>query len=188
MPKLCRFLAVVALLGALLPLAIAQTGAPVNQVAGPPPQALETLYAYSGGYLSYICYAYSLQPVSASISISAASNASPAEFTSASHSFDLYATPQVTVSGGTGNWVAVNGTWTATITGVNTFTVPVDSSLFGAVTGTLVFTTQAPRKAQAVWAVQMFRYDGSNNLVGTYWAGGNTSMSHTCAAAPSQYQ
>ena len=40
------------------------------------------------------------------------------------------------VEGGTGSWTGANGKWTATIVDTNTVTIPVDSSGFGAVTGT----------------------------------------------------
>lgn len=169
-------------------LVFGQSGAPVNQTDGPPPVATQKLLFYSGANLERICTAFSIQPASeeTSISISAASNANPVSFTSTAHGMSTDTRPQVIVSGGTGSWAAVNGTFTATPTGANTWTIPVDSTAFGAVTGTLVFTTRAPRTGRNVWAVQFFVYDVSNNQVSATWKGGSTSMSTTCTA-PTTY-
>jgi len=71
------------------------------------------------------------------VSISAATNASPVEFTSTAHG--LVNGNTVTISGATGTWVSVNGTFVATKTGDDTFTIPIDSTLFGALAGTLIF-------------------------------------------------
>jgi hypothetical protein len=72
-----------------------------------------------------------------SVTITAASNANPVSLTSNSHG--LSTGDGITISGGTGNWTAINGSWTVTVTGVNTFTIPVDSTAFGALTGTPVY-------------------------------------------------
>lgn len=76
-----------------------------------------------------------------SVSISAASNASPVSLTSVAHG--LITGDQVTISGGTGAWAAINGTFTVTVTSADTFTVPVDSTAFGALAGTIVFGKSA---------------------------------------------
>ncbi len=157
-----------------MPLVIAQDGQPVNSSAGSPYVGYQTLAYVSGSNLIYLCQAKS--SVTSTITVSAASNASPVSFTATAHNIGDYAnlgatvTPIVLISGGTGNWAAVNGTWTATITTANAFTIPVDSSGFGAVTGTLAVTTMSPRLNVAQWAVQHFTYDGSNNLTSTGWA------------------
>lgn len=82
-----------------------------------------------------------------SITISAATNANPVVFTSNSHG--LSTGDGITISGGTGNWTAVNGSWTITVTGANTFSIPVDSTAFGAVTGTLVYPSRPTLVAAA---------------------------------------
>jgi hypothetical protein len=71
------------------------------------------------------------------VPISAASNANPVSLTSTAH--DLATGDRITISGGTGNWAAINGRFTVTRTGTNTFTIPVDSTTFRARTGTVVF-------------------------------------------------
>ena len=143
---------------------------------------------YTGNNLTTYCKALSLQPTSQPISISAASNANPVSLTSTAHGFNSSALPLVTISGGTGNWTAINGTFTATITGANTFTIPVNSTAFGALAGTITFTTRAPRTNQSVWSVMQLAYDGSNNLTWKGWYAGSPGVFTTCAAAPTQYQ
>lgn len=158
-------------------------GAPLNSTA------CTQILTYDGSNnLLYACRARSIQPSNSILSISAGSNANPVSLTVTGHGFNTNQLPLVTISGGTGNWAAVNGTWTATITGANTLTVPVNSTSFGAVTGTLILTTYAPRTTQSVWSVMKLVYDGSNNLVNVFYPGGSTSERNTCSAGPSQYQ
>jgi len=166
-------------------LLLAQEGPTVVIGGGPPNLAFTNVLIYSGGNLQYRCVAQS-NPKPATPSsgaISAASNASPVSFTSTAHNFDTNALPTVIISGGTGNWTAINGTFTATITSANAFTIPVDSTSFGSLTGTITFITYAPRLNQLVWAIQKYIYDGSNNLIGSYWAGDPTVVGATSSAA-----
>lgn len=81
------------------------------------------------------------------ITISAATNANPVVFTANAHG--LSTGDGITISGGTGNWAAVNGSWTITVTGANTFSIPVDSTTFGAITGTLVYPSRPTLVAAA---------------------------------------
>jgi hypothetical protein len=71
------------------------------------------------------------------VSVTAATNANPAALTSTAHG--LSTGDRVTLAGATGSWAPVNGTWTVTVTGANTFTIPVDSTGFGALAGTVTF-------------------------------------------------
>lgn len=159
----------------------------VSTIDGPPGgMAMEHYYSYSGSNLVYHCIAPSRQNLSTPISITAGSNAAAASLTSAAHGLNPYATPLVTISGATGAWVSLNGTWTATITGANTLTVPVNSTGFSTFTGTVVFVTRAPRLSQAVWTVQSFIYS-SSLLVTSGWQGGTTSFNNVCTT-PAQVQ
>jgi hypothetical protein len=155
--------------GALL----AQTGAEVSISQLPAPQPGQIVYGYSGANLVYACYSKSAWQQSGPISISAATNANPVVFTSTGHGFNVNSLPAVVVSGGTGNWTAVNGSFTATIIDANTFSIPVNSTSLGTLTGTLTFTTTAPRTNQKQWAVQMYYYS-SNNLVFAAWLNGSS--------------
>ena len=135
-----------------------------------------------------LCKAQSLQPTSASISIASATNASPVVFTvSGGHGLSTKSRPLVTISSGTGNWTAVNGTFTATPINTTTFSIAVDSTAFGAVAGTLVFTTRAPRLTQSIWSVAVYTWSGSIPT-GTFWYNGSPGSLTTCSAAPTQYQ
>lgn len=76
------------------------------------------------------------------MTISAATNANPVEFTTASD-HGLTTGDSVILSGFTGGWTSCNGTFVATVTDTNKFTIAVDSTGFGALSGTplLVCTT-----------------------------------------------
>ena len=150
----------------------AQDGPTTIVSKGPQAYCYQRVYGFSGGNLVYTCksrcFEASKRPQT-QVSISAATNANPVVFTSTGHGFDLNSRPKVTISGGTGNWTAINGTFTATMVDANSFSIAVDStSLGGALAGTIKFTTTAPRTTVAEWEVEQYAYDGSGNLA---WAG-----------------
>ncbi len=157
--------------------AFAQEGATVNASIGAPPRAVQQLNYFTGSNLIYACTAYSDQRKDQALpAVSSATNASPVEFTLGSaHGIGDYGTlgatisPAVTISGGTGAWAAVNGTWVATVTATTKLTIPVDSGAFGAVAGTVVITTLSPLSNTPVWSIQKFWYDGTNNPVAMAW-------------------
>lgn len=132
-------------------------------------QAVQRVMTYSGTNLQYLCTALSTQPQPTVITVSAVSNANPAAATATGHGFTWPSAtavqPLVLVTGGTLNWLPFNGVWAVTPTSANAFTVPVNTTAFGAVTGTLVFTTLAPRLTYPNWWVQKFTYDGSSNML-----------------------
>lgn len=72
--------------------------------------------------------------------ITAASNAAAASLTSTAHG--LQTGNSVTISGATGSWTPINDTFSVTRTGADTFTIPVDSTTFGALTGSPVIGAQ----------------------------------------------
>lgn len=151
-------------------------GPPVNPFApyGPPPFATQVLSDYSGTDLVYTGYAMSNSGES-TVTVSAASNANPVSFTATAHGFNFVGAaatmlPVVRITGATGNWTPINGVWVATPTSANAFTIAVDSSGFGALTGTLVVTTLAPRTSQPVWSISKNVYTAGGVLVWTGWA------------------
>lgn len=125
---------------------------------------------------AYICTAAS-KSVLSTVTVSAASNANPVSLTATSHNLgdftNLGATvnPIIKVTGYTGNWAPLNGVWAATITSASAFTLPVDSTTFGAVTGTPAFTTYNPRLNNPVWSIEHFLYDTNNLFITSVWAG-----------------
>lgn len=153
----------------------------------PTKRAVQTVYLFSGTNLTAQCASPSVVTTGTRaitrVSISAATNANPAVFTSTGHGFNVNFRPKVTISGATGNWTPVNGTFTATIVDANTFSIPVDSTGFGALTGTLVFSTTSPRTTVAEWSVLQYFYDGSNNLVAKGWLNGQTGYASKCSDA-----
>lgn len=82
-----------------------------------------------------------LTKVPPTITIVAATNSNPVQFTVAEASLPWsQAGMEIAITGATGNWSALNnGTayhgWTMTITGTQTFTVPIDSTAFGTFAG-----------------------------------------------------
>lgn len=129
----------------------------------------QVLYYYSGSNLQYTCEARASQVNPSTITVSAASNASPVSFTATAHGLDYQSgatiTPVVTITGATGNWTPINGTWQATPTSANAFTIAIDSSGFGALTGTLVVTTLSPRTTLSQWLITKYAYNGSNAII-----------------------
>ena len=87
------------------------------------------------------------------VNVTGATNANPVVINAPANSIDPYygrnfgtgpgKGVMVTVSGGTGAWAAVNGSWRANVSlsTPDSFTIPVDSTSFGPLTGTLVATT-----------------------------------------------
>lgn len=151
--------------------------------------AVQVIYAYTGSNIISACYAYSTitsgRRASTFVSISAATNANPVVFTSTGHGFNTNSRPNVTISGGTGNWTATNGTFVATVIDANTFSVPVNSTSLGALTGTVVFSTSAPRQTVAEWAVIRYFYDGSNNILSKVWLSGSSAFNVKCSDSAS---
>lgn len=165
-------------------LVYAQDGATVIIGKGPQNYPYQRIYGYSGSNLVYICKARAVSNsrASTSISITAATNANPVVLTSVGHGFHANSRPSITISGGTGNWTAINGTFAATILSADTFSIAVNSTSIGALAGTIKFTTTAPRTTVAEWEVEVFAYDGSGNMI---WGGylNGRSSSQKCSEA-----
>jgi len=69
--------------------------------------------------------------------ISAVSQANPAVMTKVGHG--LVTGSKVLISGFTGAWVPANALWVVTYVSADTFSIPVDSSGFGAIAGSPVY-------------------------------------------------
>jgi hypothetical protein len=79
--------------------------------------------------------------IATALTITAASNAAAAKMTCAGH---LLATGNlVTISGFTGGWTGCNGTFSATYVDASNFTIPVDSTAFGALAGSPVMVSSS---------------------------------------------
>lgn len=166
----------------------AQTGQPVRVSDDPSASAVQKVYVVSGSSTVAICTALSQDPsrVNNVVAISAVSKANPAVVTSTGHGFDTNSRPQVRISGATGTgWTGINDTWTATVIDANTFSIPIDSTGFGTLGGTVTFTTTAPRKTVSEWSVQKIAYDGSGNAIWSGWLAGATAYRQKCSDATS---
>lgn len=165
----------------LIPVGVmGQSDSPVTTISqGMAAVGYQQILVYSGGNLTYRCVARSIQDTSTLPTVSAATLASTVVFTSTAHGLDYQSgattTPTVFISGGTGDWTAVNGMWIATPTSANTFSIPVDSSMFAAFgSQALTVTTRAPRTTALIWAIQKFVYDATPNLIWSGWAANST--------------
>ncbi len=161
----------------------------VNQIDGPPSRAMQTVLVVNGSNQTIgICWSPSILTTGprarARVSISTVSKASAAVVTSTAHGFDLNSRPLVTISGATGTgWTAINATWTATYVSADTFSIPIDSSAFGTLAGTVVFATTAPRTGVYEWAVERILYDVSGNAVWKGWLAGSVGYNARCSDA-----
>lgn len=163
----------------------------VNQTDGPPSGVpIQTAFVYSGSNVAGICWARSTpsnsqerSSRSTTVAISAVSKASAAIVTSVGHGFTLLTLPQVTISGATGTgWSAINSTFVATVIDADTFSIPVASTGFGTLSGTVVFTTTAPRQGVAEWAVQILGYGGPSSAISVKsWLQGSQSYTAKCS-------
>ena len=178
------------LLLAIAAICFSQDGQPVRISDDPSNVAVTQVFIVNGSnQTTAICSARSLMTTgfraATSVSISAATNANPAVFTSTGHGFPTDSRPSVTISGGTGSWAAVNGTFTATVVDADTYSIPVDSTTFGALAGTVIFQTTAPRTTVPEWAVQKIAYDISGNAIYKAWLNGVSSYTSKCSDASS---
>lgn len=153
----------------------AQPDSPVQTLSGGDPTiGYQNIYVFSAGNLTYRCKAASRQDAQTLPTISAATNANPTVLTITAHKLDyqslLTSSPVITITGGTGAWAAINSTFVATPTGANTVSIPVDATGFGALAGTFVVTTSAPRTTLKKWSIIRYAYDASNNLIWSGWA------------------
>lgn len=156
------------------------------------------------GYLSYTCTSVSYNAVRLNtfVAISAISKANPAVVTSVGHGFPISTSsvntalmerPQVIISGATGTgWVTgVNATFTAVVIDADTFSLysqagtALDSSGYGTLAGTVVFTTSAPRTTIYEWAVKKFSYDPAGAIAFAGWLAGKGNPP---ATGSSRYQ
>lgn len=120
---------------------------------GPPRDWHTKIYTNTTSAL-YICYTKQDSTQTTINSITPSTGTVTTLTFGSAHGFSLRSTPTITISGMTGSWAPINGSFTATVTGTTTITIAVNSSGFGAVTGTAVVTTRAARLTQPIWGVK----------------------------------
>jgi len=168
----------------------AQDSPSVSISAGPPSKGyVKALFYNAGGLLEYICNspAAPASPITVTTSVSAATNANPVVFTATAHQFPLGSLPKIVVSGGTGNWTAVNGTFQATVIDANTLSIAVDSTSLGALAGTVIFTSTYPRLDKSVWSIVKQAYNASNQLIQIGYANGSSAAANACSNRTALY-
>lgn len=147
-------------------------GPTVVPTEGPPNIAYQMVPVVAGGKIVGLCYARSYNSArrQTQISITSATNANPVVLHSVAHGFSQYSLPSVTISGATGGWVGVNGTFVATWVDADNISIAVNSSGFPVgILGTVVFTTTAPRLNVAEWAVELMKYDTNGLFAWRGW-------------------
>ena len=112
------------------------------------------------------------------ISISSATNTNPAVFTATGHG--LSTNQYIIISGATGGWASINGTFQVTVVNADTFTIAtnstaysIDSTNFGTLSGTLTFQAYPARCSASLnfprFALsdgqRLFIADGGNDRV-----------------------
>ncbi len=91
--------------------------------------------AVTGAYLAGAAWVQ--RPAAVAIAVSAATNANPCVITTAS-AHNLTSGDVPSFSGGTGNWTPLNNPYTVTVLSSTTFSIPLNSTAFGALTGTVL--------------------------------------------------
>jgi hypothetical protein len=170
----------------LASLSFGQTSPTVALSKGNPDAAYTSLYFYSTTYLTYICktpafrqqatYTWAITPgvgQGTLTNVVVAANVGTVT-TSAAHG--LAVGNKVTIAGATVDTDLNGSYYVQTVGSTTTFTITTASVANATYTdsGMSLYTT-APRTTAAIWSVEKFTYDGSNNLVADQFAVGNVT-------------
>lgn len=174
-----------ALIVCIAAVAYGQSATAVNQVGGPAPAPFVTLLDYSGTTLTYTGVAseyiqqsntWLKRSNSTLTNIAVATNVATATCATAC---GVWKGQRVTVSGATVD-TDLNATYTVTSntsTSATTFTFTTASVADATYTeSTLQIATNNPLTTQPLWAITVLKYDGSSNLISTYWANASTGL------------
>lgn len=153
-------------------------GQAVNQSQAPPPDNYVSQYFYSGSNLTYECRAAAYQPVatfykssSTLTQIVVSSTIPTVTFSSTSY---LWVGATVTVAGSATS--GLNATYRVTAVSGSTATLTATTAADATYTDAgLTLSTSSPLLNSAVWGIHAYKYDGSNNLIGAFWAGTPTT-------------
>lgn len=197
--KLRRYLASSLLVLGLLSVPLMHVAAqpPVTLNPFPAPQIPSQILTYDGSNnLIYLCITkpngpwngvsvpatYSWTRAATTLTDIADSSNTATATTSTAHG--LRPGNQVVVAGVTTD-TDLNGTYViATVPTSATLTFTTANVTDGTYTDAgMTLTTNAPRSNVAIWAIQRFLYDGSNNLTSTVWANGSSAYTFACDSA-----
>lgn len=123
----------------------------------------------------------------ATTAISAATNATAAVLTSTAHSLPVGTGVTLTFSGFTGNWTPLNGAHAITVIDANTFSVAVNSSAFGALTGTPVYLSGSAFSIDGTAASGSNFTDSGNFLSGNLVEQTNYPFAYTLGVSGGNY-
>lgn len=105
--------------------------------------------------------------------VTAATNAAAAVLTSTAHSFPVGTGITLTFSGFTGNWTPLNGAKAITVIDANTFSVAINSTAFGALTGTPVYLSGSAISIDGTATSGSNFNDSGNQLAGNLFEQSN---------------
>lgn len=126
-------------------------GATAGGAAGSPTVDWSAMVLLSAGVIGFAC------ETGFGVAITAATNANPAVLTVVGHPF--VTGNQIGISGFTGSWAKANGQFPVTVTGANTFSIPINSTAFGAIAGTPVIALPMTRtQTQFLAAIKLKVY------------------------------
>jgi hypothetical protein len=91
----------------------------------------------------------------AKTAISAITDAVPAVMTTTAIVPPLVSGQVVNITGFTAGWITANGAWQITVLSPTTFSIPINATGFGAISGAPVFQTTPPRPVRIDGAVQV---------------------------------
>jgi len=146
---------------------------PVNQVNGFPGNSGVYQYFRSGSNVTYICYAAAQQGTTTYVigagltNVTVATNVGTINFAATAQ---LWVGQQITLAGFATS--ALNGAYKVTAVSGSTATITtagVADATYNTAAA-LLFTTGPVLNAN-VWSINALTYDGSNNLIGSYYAG-----------------
>ncbi len=149
--------------------------------------ACVSLDFYTGANLTAICSAPQSSPSNANRWSVALANLTNISVTTNVGTVNLTGTAQwwvgmtITVTGSATS--ALNKSYKVTAVSGSTATITTSGVSDGTYTDPVITTTN-PVLDQKVWGIQIFTYDGSNNLTGSYWAssGINVNFSLACSS------
>lgn len=157
-----------------------------NQCGGTNREACVALTFYTGSNLTAQCFAPQSSPSNANRWSVALSNLTNIVVATNVGTINFPATAQywvgmqITVSGSA--TTALNKTYR--VTAVSGTTATITTSGVGDATYTdMTISTNNPVLNQAVWAIQIFTYDGSNNFTGSYWANSSNAVNFGLACS-----
>lgn len=174
------------IIGLLAALSLYGQNTTVALSRGNPDAAYTALYFYSTTYLTYVCrtpafrqqstYTWAVTPTTGQGTLTSVAVLTNVGTVTTSANHGLTVGNRVTIAGATVDTDLNGSYYVQTVGSATTFTIST-SSVANATyvdAGMSLYTT-APRTTAAIWNIEKFTYDGSNNLVADQFSVGNVT-------------